>query len=223
MSAPDNIVVEVTPAHVVEVIRPGGPPGPPGPAGPAGATTLAALTDVTGTGGYGQSPVDDGSNTFPLTRVTTQDDLEGILTSVAEVEWHHVGDPGEPAFLSEFRNIGDPWAPARYRLTLNNVVHLEGTVTCDDQTIGAATWIPVFTFPPECAPGANIELGVISNDESLSKLIVWGDGQVVWGGYMLGPGSKPLQRLSLAGVNFSVGGFSTVLDTALAGYDRRKP
>ena len=42
---------------------------------------------------------------------------------------------------------GDPWAPARYRLTLNNVVYLEGSLRNPDTTIADATWIPIFQLP----------------------------------------------------------------------------
>jgi hypothetical protein len=91
----NGVVVEVTPANVVEVIAPGGPPGPPGP---AGATTLAALTDVTGTPGPSKAPVYDANTGLaPLTAVPTQDDLDAIL---AQVVWHKVDalvDPWQPS------------------------------------------------------------------------------------------------------------------------------
>lgn len=166
------------------------------------ATSLTDLTDVTGTPGVGKAPVDDGAGTFPLTAVTTRDDLDAVLAEVAGVERHHIGDQDEPPFLSEFRNIGDPWAPACFRQLANSTVRLEGTVMCQDATILDATWIPVFTLPAEAAPGVNLEFAVLTNDNALSKLFVWEDGQVIWGGYAIGT-HQPLDRLPLNQLSWS--------------------
>lgn len=174
----------------------GGDPGAP--------TSLTDLTDVTGTPGVGKGPVYDSSGMAPLTQVTTQDDLDGILTSVAHVEWHDIGAPGEAPFLSGFRNTGDPWGNARYRHTLNNTVYLEGTVSNDDQTLASATWVPIFQFPPECNPGASLRFLGLANDDAIAKLILWEDGQLVWGGFVVGP-QQPIDYVSLGGVSFSVG------------------
>jgi hypothetical protein len=206
------------PPQIIEVQIPSGPPGPQGPAGPAGApgaTTLTDLTDVTGAGGYGQSPVDDGSSTFPLTRVTTQEDLQAVLASVAAVTWHDIGAAGEPAFQSQFRNIGDPWSPARFRILANSTVRMQGTVTCDDQTIADANWIPIFTLPPEARPDYNLEFMALTNDNAISKLYVWNDGTVVWAGYAIGT-HAPISRLPLNFLSWSTTGPATMLADALA-------
>lgn len=47
----DSVVVEVTPANVVEVTAPGGPPGPPGPTGPAGSDGAPGAQGPTGPAG----------------------------------------------------------------------------------------------------------------------------------------------------------------------------
>jgi len=44
----DSVVVEVTPANVIEVTAPGGPSGPPGPTGPAGADGAPGATGPEG-------------------------------------------------------------------------------------------------------------------------------------------------------------------------------
>jgi len=168
-----------------------------------GPATLTDLTDVTGDPGLNKSPVYDGVE-FPLTAVTTQEDLDAILASVAHVEWHDIGAPGEPPFLSGFRNTGDPWGHARYRRTLNSTVYLEGTVSNDDQTLGGATWVPIFQFPPDCSPGASLRFLGLANDDSIGKLILWEDGTLVWGGFAVGP-HEPIDYVSLGGVSFSVG------------------
>jgi len=213
-----TITTQGGPPQIIEVQIPSGPPGPQGPAGPAGApgaTTLTDLTDVTGAGGYGQSPVDDGSSTFPLTRVTTQEDLEAVLASVAAVTWHDIGAAGEPAFQSQFRNIGDPWSPCRYRLLANSTVRLQGTVCCDDQTIADATWVLIFTLPPEARPDYTLEFSALTNDDAFSRLYIWDNGDVIWGGYALGP-HAPIGRLPLNFVSWSTAGPAPAITNALA-------
>jgi hypothetical protein len=182
-----------------------------------GATSLTDLTDVTGTPGLGKSPVDDGSGTFPLTPVTTQQDLDAILAEVAGVVWHNIGDPGEPPFLSNFRNMGDPWSPARYRVLANSTVRLQGTLVCDDTTISNATWIPIFQLPVEYAPGDNLEFSTLTNDNAISRMYVWDDGTVVWGGYVqtLGPPPGPITRLPINFLSWSTAGPTTQLTAAL--------
>jgi hypothetical protein len=194
--------------------------GPPGPPGPPGASTLTELTDVTGQGGYGTSPVDDGTSTFPLTRVTTKEDLEAVLAEVAAVNWHDIGAAGEPPFLSQFRNIGDPWSPCRYRVLANSTVRMQGTVCCDDQTIGGSTWVPIFTLPTDAAPDYNLEFAALTNDNCFSKVYIWDTGDVVWGGYVdvgAGPPSgDPITRLPLNFLSWSTRGPAPMLADTLA-------
>lgn len=176
----------------------GGDPG-------GGPTSLTDLTDVTGEPGLGKAPVDDGAGVFPLTEVTTREDLDAVLADVARVERHPIGASGEPGFLSGFRNIGDPWAAASYRHLSNGTVRLEGTVMCQDDTIGDATWIPVFQLPSDLAPGSNLEFSALTNDNAISRMYVWDDGLVVWGGYAIGD-HGPVGRLPLNQISFSASG-----------------
>jgi hypothetical protein len=174
--------------------------GPPGPPGTPGATTLLELTDVTGNPGtYGNTPTDDGTGAFPLTRTVTQDDLDAVLTSVADVVWHNIGDPGEPAFWNDFTNVGGGWAPARYRLTLNNIVHIEGVIACP--TVLEQP-IVMFQLPDNCLPGANLPFIVEAG--GISRIVVQADGAVLWSQYVMG-GEFAEQFISLSGINFSVG------------------
>jgi hypothetical protein len=178
---------------------------------PGSATSpgsLTDLTDVTGTPGLGKSPVDDGSGTFPLTPITTQQDLDDVLARVAGVTWNDIGTPNQPPFQSSFRNIGDPWSPARYRVLANSTVRLQGTVTSDDPSIADATWIPIFQLPAEVAPGHNLEFSALTNDNAISRMYVWNDGTVVWGGYAIGP-HAPITRLPLNFLSWSTQGPAT--------------
>jgi hypothetical protein len=172
------------------------------PASGTGDGTLTGLTDVTGTAGIGKAPVDDGSGTFPLTPVTTHDDLDNVLAQVAAVNWHDIGAPGQPPFQNQFRNIGDPWSPARYRTLANSTIRLQGTITCDDPTIADATWLPIFVLPADAAPGANLEFMALTNDNAISRLYVWADGTVIWAGYAIGP-HAPITRLPLNFLSWS--------------------
>lgn len=172
------------------------------PSSGGGATSLTDLQDVTGTPGPGVSPVGAADGTFPLVQVTTHDDLDAVLASVAAVTWHDIGAAGEPAFQSQFRNIGDPWSPARYRQLANSTIRLQGTITCDDQAIADDTWVPICALPPEAAPGVNLEFSALTNDNAISRLYVWEDGLVVWAGYAMGP-HAPISRLPLNFLSWS--------------------
>lgn len=161
-----------------------------------GSSTLTGLTDVTGQPNPGTAPVYDHSGIAPLTPVTTQDDLDAVLTSVAAITWHDIGAAGEPAFQSAFRNMGDPWSPLRYRILANSTIRLQGTICCDDQTISDSTWVPICQLPPECAPGYNLEFCALTNDNAFSRLYIWEDGSVIWAGYVIGT-HAPVSRLPL--------------------------
>jgi hypothetical protein len=182
--------------------------------GTGGASSLTDLTDVTGEPGPGKSPVADDTGAFPLTPVTTQDDLDNVLNQVAAVTWHDIGAAGEPPFQPNWRNIGDPWSPMRFRILANSTVRLQGTICCDDPTIADATWIPICQLPAEVAPGYNLEFSALTNDNCFSKLYVWEDGQIIWGGYvdLLGgtPAThvthEPISRLPLNFISWSTVG-----------------
>ena len=167
-------------------------------------SSLTDLTDVSGDPGERKAPVYDDAGTAHLTEVPTQDDIDGILVRVARVDWHNIGADGEPPFLSGFRNLGDPWGHARYRHSANNIVHLEGCVSNDDASLAGATWVPIFQFPPEAAPGASLRFLGMANDHSIAAIVVWEDGLVVFAGWVVGP-TAPIDYISLAGVSFSVG------------------
>jgi hypothetical protein len=167
-----------------------------------GASTLTELTDVTGTIGIGKAPVDDGTGTFPLTPITTQQDLDDVLTQVAAVTWHDIDTPGEPNFQSQFRNMGDPWSPARYRVLANSTVRVQGTVCCDDDTIADSQWLPIFQLPAELAPGYTLEFSALTNDNTISRLYVWEDGTVIWAGYAIG-NHAPIDKLPLNFLSWS--------------------
>lgn len=181
---------------------------PPG----GGASTLTDLTDVSGSTGPNKSPVGDQTGAlFTLTEVPTQADLDAILASVAAVDWHVIGDPGEPPFWNGFANLGAPWAPARYRLTLNNVVHIEGTITRPAPLFVEDTGTVLFQLTPDCLPGGNLAftaesgIGQSGLGPSISRIVVQSDGAVTWDGYVtVGEGAETF--LTLSGINYSVGG-----------------
>jgi len=63
-----------------------------------GPMSLTDLTDVTGIPGLGQSPVSDGSDSFPLTHIVTETDLAAVLGSVRIVV---------PITANQIRHVGD--------------------------------------------------------------------------------------------------------------------
>src|SRR5262245_29915296 len=91
-------------------------PPPPDGGGGGGASSLTDLTDVTGTPGEGKAPVYDDTGLAPLTEVIT-------LAKVGEVIWTNM------TLGPDFANLGQGYAPARYRHTTANTVFVEGVVT----------------------------------------------------------------------------------------------
>jgi hypothetical protein len=189
--------------------------GPPGPPGPPGASTLTDLTDVTGAGGAGTSPVDDGTSTFPLTRVTTQDDLTQILTSVAEVDWRPI------AYAAGWQDYGqDDHAPGRCRLTLNNVVHLEGLVQYPARQLTSSdAGTKIGGLDQDCLPGARLSficLGGVAGDElqQVARIDVAADGSIVFQGFVVDLGGAAASTFSLTSISFSVGAASAVVASA---------
>jgi hypothetical protein len=132
-------------------------------------------------------------------KTSTKDYVDDVLTQVAHVEWH------DAQFQPGWSNVGDPWSPVRYRRTLNNVVHVEGKATHPADFDPQATWLPIFQLPPDCLPYGAIEYGCLSNDNAISKIVVWGDGMIIWAGYATGQFATNIPYVALAAINFSVG------------------
>jgi hypothetical protein len=168
--------------------------------GGGGASTLTELSDVTGHPGFGRSPVDDGSGVFPLTRVTTEDDLNGILAIVADVEYHRFGDPGEPPLESGFADYGPPYAPARWRLQSNNVLRLDGAITNPAPLTGPTV---IARMPDGCRPDTT-HVFMAPSDQSISRIDVDADGTIIWYVYLVAGGSGAQGYLSLSTVSYSV-------------------
>ena len=171
---------------------------------------LRDLHDVSTAGdqGEGSSPVDDGTSEFALTRVTTVEDLDAILASVAAVDWNYL----EP--LNGFENLpnlfGDNWVPLRYRLTLNNVVHLEGLVKPPPEQSGSP--IVIAMLPQDCHTGYDLVFpakSAIPNEEG--HVYFRSDGRLELAS------AQPWQWVSLCGISWSVEGTSPVLAQALSG------
>lgn len=170
-----------------------------------GATTLTDLTDVSGSTGPNKSPVGDPTGSlFTLTEVPTQADLDAILAGVAAVEWHDLElRNGFSTYPGQPDQDGIVWAPARYRLTLNNVVHLEGVVIHDTLLSDADAPLVIAQLPPECSPGLGLWFDCPTHVQYLARVDVYGDGTLVFRGTFGAEGD--IQYLSLSGINFSVG------------------
>ncbi len=167
------------------------------------ARRLADLADVTGLPTMAGAPVYDGAE-YPLTQIPTQQSLDAILASVAAVEWHDLElrngfstYPGQPDL------DGIVWAPARYRLTLNNVVHLEGVVIADRLLTDADAPIVIGQLPPECSPGLALWFDCPTHVQYLARVDVYADGTLTFRGVLAGEGD--IQYISLSGINYSVG------------------
>jgi len=164
--------------------------------GGGGASTLTELTDVTGDPGLNKSPVDDGSGVFPLTEITTRSDLDGILTSVAYVDWRPLQlEPGLAPY-------GDGFADPAYRLTLNNVVHVEGMVGCNPPLSDSDVGKLIATLAPDSLPRATLLFGCPAFGNN-ARVDVLPDGTITFGGMLIGGGQ--IDWFSLSVINYSVG------------------
>jgi hypothetical protein len=174
----------------------------PEPAGTTGGpTSLTDLTDVTGTPGPSKSPVGDpAGQTFTLTEVPTQADLDQILANVAEVTWRplQLQDPRLTPFSTQDARFADP----AWRLTLNNVVHIQGQVACIPPISDADTGLTIATLDPDSRPLATLLFGCPAFNNN-ARVDVNPDGTIIFQGMLIGGGE--IDWFSLSMITFSVG------------------
>ena len=169
----------------------------PPPAGTGGSSTLAGLTDVTGAPSPGTGPVYDSSGNAPLVPVVTQQDLDAILASVAQVDWRTLNlNPG-------FAPFGQGYADPRYRLTLNNVVHTEGLVACTPPLTEDDVGKVLAKFDNDSLPDGTLLFGCSGNPGNNARFDVMADGQIVFNGLLIGGGQ--IDWFTLTPITFSVG------------------
>ena len=186
----------------------------PSPAGEGGATSLTELTDVTGDPGFGKSPVDDGSSTFPLTRVTTQADLDAILEQVAAVTWFDLDLGDGITNAADDPAVNPDTVRARCRLTLNNLVFIEAVLKCEPPLTNAQSGRVLATLPPETVPGARLIFLCGSSGQNPAEIDVLADGTIVFETFFGGTANAAI--VTLCGISFSIGGPSSVVTDALA-------
>jgi len=170
--------------------------------GGGGTSTLADLSDVSGQPGPGKSPVYDDTGIANLIEITTEQRFEDVLTVVATVELHNIGDPGEPPFLNSFAAYGPAYCTPRWRLAANNVVHLEGLICRTvplDHVADAGT--PMFQLPAELAPDAAQMFIAGGSGPSISYLDLRVDGTLAWGGILFGADAET--AISLCGISWN--------------------
>jgi hypothetical protein len=167
----------------------------PRPTG-SGSTTLSGLTDVTGAPSPGTGPVYDSSGNAPLVPVVTQTDLDAILASVAQVNWRTLNlQPG-------FTPYGQGFADPRYRLTLNNVVHVEGMVACSPPLSEADAGKLVTTLDADSLPDGTLLFGCPAFGNN-ARFDVTANGDIVFNGMLIGGGQ--IDWFTLTPITFSVG------------------
>lgn len=188
-------------------------PNPSGDGG-GGATTLTGLTDVTGTPGPGKSPVDDGTTTFPLTRVTTQEDLQAILDQVAAVTWFDLALADGITNAADDPAVNPDTVRARCRLTLNNLVYVEAVLKCDPPLANAQSGRVLATLPPETWPGARLIFLCGSSGQNPAEIDVLADGTIVFETFF--GGTANAEMVTLCGISFSIGGPTSIVTDALA-------
>lgn len=111
-----------------------------------------------------QGNFDELKKQFPLTR-----------RHMSIESAHVVGAAGEPVFQNSWVNFGAPHQSARFWKDPMGVVHIEGLVKSG--TVGAAGVI--FTLPAGYRPGGQLLWGVISGLNTLGRIDVETDGDVI--------------------------------------------
>jgi hypothetical protein len=165
--------------------------------GAGGASSLTGLDDVSGTPGPNKAPVGDDTGTnFTLLPVVTQQDLDAILASVAEVDWRPLD------LQAGFVPYGNGFADPRYRLTLNNVVHAEGMVGCNPPLSEDDTGKLVATFATDALPSGRLLFGCPAFGNN-ARFDVDPDGKITFEGMLMGGGQ--IDWFSLTPINYSVG------------------
>ena len=66
-------------------------------------------------------------------------------------DWHYVGEAGEPAFGTDWTNVGTPWPAMAFRHREAGVVDLIGTVEAGATAAGTLFTLPVGYRPNEQA------------------------------------------------------------------------
>jgi hypothetical protein len=171
------------------------------PPGQGGASTLTDLTDVSGSTGPNKSPVGDKTGSlFTLTEVTTQADLDGILSSVAAVNWRPLV-LADPRFVA-YSTIDPRFAAPAWRLTLNNVVHIQGMVGCAPPLTEDDTGAVLATLDPDSRPLAALLFGCSANPGNNVRLDIDPSGAITFSGLLTGGG---VEWFTLSQITFSVG------------------
>jgi len=172
----------------------------PEPPGTGGSTTLSGLTDVTGQPTPGTGPVYDATGNAPLVPVVTQTDLDAILGQVAAVTWRtlELADPRLVPFSTQDARFADP----AWRLTLNNVVHVQGMIGCIPPLSNADIGLLVATLDPDSRPLATLLFGCPALDNN-ARVDVNPDGTIIFQGMLIGGGQ--IDWFSLTPITFSVG------------------
>lgn len=85
---------------------------------------------------------------------------EGFATiSDAEGDgWHYVGESGEPAFGTDWSNVGSPWPALAFRMRQPGIVDVVGSITA-----ASTTAADVFTLPEGYRPTEQCFMPLIRN------------------------------------------------------------
>lgn len=160
-----------------------------------GSGTLSGLSDVTGQPLAGSGPVYDATGNAPLVPVVTTADLDAILASVAAVNWRTLNlQPG-------FTPYGQGFADPRYRLTLNNVVHVEGMVACSPPLSDTDVGKVIATVAIDSLPGGRVLFSAPAFGNS-ARIDVSPTGDLEFQGMLIGGGQ--IDWFSISMITYSV-------------------
>ena len=134
-----------------------------------------------------------------LSGIVSQEDLNAILASVAAVNWRPL--ELQPGFAS-YSDTDPQFASPKYRLTLNNVVHVEGMVGCSPPLSDADVGKLVTTLAADSCPDGTLLFGCPAYGNN-ARFDVTPDGSITFQGMLIGGGQ--IDWFSMSVINFSVG------------------
>jgi len=132
--------------------------------------------------------------------VPSTQDIADILELVARVEWRPL------PLQAGYANSPAPWAPARYRLTLNNVVYCQGRIERSPGLRNEDAGTVIASVAADALPGGDLAFAVPTGQiQNLARIVVTAAGDVVFGGLLI-TANPAAAVLNLSQIVYSIEG-----------------
>jgi hypothetical protein len=135
--------------------------------------------------------------------VPTNEDIATILDSVARVEWRNL------ELKAGCVSSAPPFAPARYRLTLNNVVYMQGRIERTPGLTNGDIGTVIAQVDDDALPGGDLVFACPTGQiQNFARLIVRPSGELVFGGLLIAA-NPAAKEINLSQIVYSIEGEET--------------